>query len=108
EKAKLLGFAHFADLVTDDRMAKSGKDALAFVTMLRDSLRPGFLRENAELAAFAKKNGLEGPLEPWDIAYWSEKERRALYDFDEETLRPYFPLERVQRGLFEVATAIYG
>lgn len=108
EKAKLLGFAHFADLATDDRMAKSGKDALAFVDMLRERLLPGFERENAELLAFAQKNGHEGPLEAWDTAYWAEKQRRALYEFDEETLRPYYPLDRVQRGLFEIATAIYG
>lgn len=108
EKAKLLGFAHFADLAIDDRMAKTGKDALAFVTMLRDRLLPGFERENAELAAFAKNNGHEGPLEPWDIAFWAETQRRALFDFDEETLRPYFPLDRVTRGLFEVATSLYG
>lgn len=108
EKATLLGFAHFADLVTDDRMAKSGKEALAFVTMLRDRLMPFFERENAELEAFAKKHGHEGRLEPWDTAYWAEKQRRALYDFDEETLRPYFPLDRVTKGLFEIATSLYG
>lgn len=108
EKAKLLGFAHFADLVTDDRMAKSGKDALAFVGMLRDKLSAGFARENEELAAFAKKNGQAEPLEPWDVAYWSEKQRRELYSFDEETLRPYHPLDRVLAGLFEVATSLYG
>lgn len=108
EKARLLGFAHFADLVIDDRMAKTGKDALAFVTMLRDRLRPGFERENAELAAFAKKSGHEGPLEPWDLSFWAEAQRRALFDFDEETLRPYFPLDRVTRGLFEIATSLYG
>lgn len=108
EKATLLGFAHFADLVTDDRMAKSGKEALAFVTMLRDRLMPFFERENAELEAFAKKHGHEGRLEPWDTAYWAEKQRRALFDFDEETLRPYFPLDRVTQGLFEIATSLYG
>lgn len=107
EKAKLLGFAHWADLVTEDRMAKSGKEALAFVTMLRDRLMSAFQRENAELVTFAHANGHEGPLEPWDITYWSEKQRRALYDFDEETLRPYFPLDRVQRGLFEVGSSLY-
>jgi oligopeptidase A len=89
-------------------MAKTGKEALAFVTMLRDRLRPGFERENAELQAFAAQNGHDGPLEPWDIAFWGESQRRALFDFDEETLRPYFPLDRVTRGLFEVATSLYG
>jgi oligopeptidase A len=108
EKARLLGFAHFADLATDDRMARSGKEALAFVTMLRDRLKPGFERENGELQAFATKEGHPGRLEPWDVTYWAERQRRALYDFDEETLRPYFPLDRVQRGLFEVAGHLYG
>ena len=108
EKATVLGFAHFADLATDDRMAKTGQAALAFVTMLRDRLASGFERENGELAAFAAKNGHPGKVEPWDIAYWAETQRRALFDFDEETLRPYFPLDRVTRGLFEVATSLYG
>jgi len=108
EKARLLGFKHFADLVTDDRMAKTGKDALAFVAMLRDRLALGFERENRELDAFARTHGQKDPLEAWDVTYWSEKQRRALFDFDEETLRPYYPLDRVTRGIFEVATSLYG
>lgn len=108
EKAALLGFAHFADLVIDDRMAKTGKDALAFVTMLRDKLQAGFARENDALAKFALESGQSEPLEPWDIAYWSEKQRRALFSFDEETLRPYHPVDRILRGLFEIATSLYG
>ncbi len=108
EKAHLLGFAHFADLAIDDRMAKTGEAALAFVSMLRDRLTAGFARENAELTAFAQRGGHEGPLEPWDLTFWAEAQRRALFDFDEETLRPYFPLDRVTRGLFEIATSLYG
>jgi oligopeptidase A len=108
EKARLLGFAHFADLALDDRMLKSGKDALAFASMLRDKLLPSFEREKHDLAAFAAKTGHCGPLEAWDVSYWSEKQRRALYDFDEETLRPYHPLDRVLRGLFEIAQSLYG
>ncbi len=108
EKAQLLGFSHFADLAIDDRMAKTGKDALAFVTMLKDRLQKDFERENQELAAFAKEHGQSEPLAPWDIAYWAERQRRALYDFDEETLRPYHPLDRVLAGLFEIATNLYG
>lgn len=108
EKANLLGFSHFADLVTEDRMAKTGKEAKAFVDMLRERLLPSFERENAELTAFARAHGHEGALMPWDVAYWAEKQRKALFDFDEETLRPYFPLDRVTRGLFEIATCLYG
>jgi oligopeptidase A len=108
EKARLLGFAHFADLALDDRMLRSGKDALAFVGMLRDKLQPAFEREKHELAAFAANSGHPGPLEAWDVSYWSERQRRALYAFDEETLRPYHPLDRVLRGLFEIAESLYG
>lgn len=108
EKAKLLGFAHFADLATDDRMAKSGKDALAFVGKLKGHLEAGFARENTELEAFAQKNGHPGRLEPWDAAFWAERQRKALFDFDEETLRPYFPLDKVSQGLFDIAQSLYG
>lgn len=108
EKARLLGFAHFADLVTDDRMAKTGKDALAFVSMLKGRLDGAFARENEELARFAKESGQHETLEPWDVSYWSEKQRRSLYAFDEETLRPYQSADRVLEGLFDVATQLYG
>src|SRR5262249_38667510 len=108
EKAKLLGFEHFADLVTEDRMAKTGKEALAFVTMLKEKLLTAFARENEELAAFARDNGQSEPLQPWDVAFWAEKQRRALYAFDEETLRPYHPLDRLLQGLFDVAESLYG
>src|SRR5581483_11011972 len=59
---------------------------------------------NTDLVAFS---GLER-LQPWDVAYWAEKQRRALYDFDEEALRPYFPLESVVRGMFEIVGRLYG
>jgi oligopeptidase A len=108
EKATLLGFSHFADLVTDDRMAKTGKDALAFVTMLKGRLEAAFERENEELTKFAAAAGHVGALEPWDVAYWAEKQRRALYSFDEETLRPYQSVDKVLVGLFDVANHLYG
>lgn len=108
EKARLLGFAHFADLAIDDRMAKTGKEALTFVGMLKNNLEAAFARENDELAKFASENGQTEPLAPWDVSYWSERQRRALYAFDEETLRPYHPLDRLLTGLFEIATNLYG
>ncbi len=104
EKATLLGFKSFADLVLEDRMAKSGDAARKFVATLRDKTTPHFARENEELRRFA---GV-AKLEPWDVGYYSEKQRRALYDFDEEALRPYFALESVLNGLFEVAHRLYG
>lgn len=103
EKARLLGFRDFADLVLDDRMAHKGDAAQKFLDDLRVKTERRFAEENAELTAFAKR-----PLEPWDIAYWAEKQRAALYDFDEEALRPYFPLERVVNGMFEIFGRIFG
>lgn len=110
EKAKILGFATFADLVLEDRMAQNGAAARAFIAMLRDKTEAHFQRENAELFAFRRE--IEGPdapaLMPWDVAYYAEKLRRARFDFDEEKLRPYFPLEGVLSGLFAVAERLYG
>jgi oligopeptidase A len=104
EKATLLGFKSFADLVLQDRMAKTGAAARKFVATLRDKTKPHFARENEDLRKFA---GVP-KLEPWDVGYYAEKQRRALYDFDEEALRPYFALESVLNGLFEVAQRLYG
>jgi oligopeptidase A len=109
-KAELLGYASFADFVLEDRMAKTGAHARRFVDELREKARAGFARENEELLAFRRElEGDDAPaLQPWDIAYYSEKQRRARYDFDEEALRPYFPVDRVIEGLFSVATRLYG
>lgn len=109
KKARLLGYRDFSDLVTEDRMAANGTRAKEFVDDLRDRTRPAFERENEELQAF--RNETEGPraarLDPWDVAYYAEKQRQAKYDFNEEELRPYFPLERVLDGLFATAQALY-
>jgi len=108
-RARLLGFDHFADLVTQDRMARSGQEASKFVERLRSLSAAAFQREQAELLAF--RNQLEGDhvaaLEPWDVAYYAEKQRKALYDFDEEELRPYFSAERVLEGVFGLAERLY-
>ena len=110
DKARLLGYDSFADLVCEDRMAKSGAAARAFVRTLRERTEPFFARENEDLYAFRRE--LEGaaapPLQPWDVAYYAEKLRRARYDFDEEALRPYFPLEGVLDGGFAMAGRLYG
>ncbi len=110
EQATLLGYAHFADLVLEDRMAKTGEKARAFIADLTARTRAAFVRESSQLETFRRE--LEGDgakrLEPWDVAYYSEKQRKALYDIDEEELRPYFPIDRVMSGLFETAHRLYG
>ncbi len=110
EKAKLLGYADFSDLVTEDRMAKNGSTARRFIEDLHARTEQAFRKENETLEGFRRElEGPEaGPNQPWDVAYYAEKQRQAKYDFDEEALRPYFPLERVLSGMFEIAESLYG
>jgi len=110
EKAALLGQPHFADSVLVRRMAKSGAQALAFIEDLHHRIQPAFSRECRALEEF--KAGQAGTpaarLAPWEIGFWAEKLRRARYDFDEEQLRPYFPLPGVLHGMFEIAHRVFG
>jgi len=108
EKARLLGFTDFSDLVLADRMAENGERASDFVRRLRERTEPHFHRENEELQRFRASRGDDGPMQPWDVTYWAEKQRRALFDFDEEELRPYFPLDRVIEGMFDIVSRLYG
>jgi oligopeptidase A len=102
-KAELLGYRDFADLVLEDRMAKGGASAQKFLENLECRTEEFFGKENQELRDFA---GFE--LEPWDVPYWAEKLRLKLYDFDEEALRPYFPMDRVVAGMFDIVQRLYG
>ncbi|HEX7670642.1 MAG TPA: M3 family metallopeptidase, partial [Polyangiaceae bacterium] len=110
EQATLLGYSNFAELVLEDRMARSSKRAREFVADLTLRSRPAFEREIEQLLEFRTR--LEGRppdgMQPWDVTYYAEKQRKALYAFDEEELRPYFPLESVVGGLFETAHRLYG
>jgi oligopeptidase A len=110
ERATILGKTDFADLVLEDRMAKTGSAAARFVRELEAPTRASFEREKTELAAFRRE--LEGPaakpIAPWDVAYYAEKLRTQRFDFDEEALRPYFSAERVLDGLFAIASRLYG
>ncbi len=110
EKAALLSYANFADYVLENRMAGKAETALRFEQDLRAAYEPYFHREIEALQAFRRE--MEGPqappLAPWDIAYYAEKQRKALYDFDEEELRPYFALPRVLEGLFEIVRRVFG
>lgn len=110
EKAALLGKANFADTELDRRMAKTGAKALAFVEDLQKRATPAFQTDIRELEEFkAKQTGRPaGHLAPWEISFWSEKLRQAKYAFDEEELRPYFPMDRVISGLFELVNRVFG
>jgi oligopeptidase A len=110
EKARLLGRDVFPDWVLSRRMAKTGARALAFVEDLFQKTKPAFDREIDELAQFkaAKTGTPPSPLNQWEGAYWAEKLRREKFDFDEEELRPYFPLPSVMSGMFSLVEKIFG
>ena len=110
EKAALLGFPNFADLVLEDRMAHTGAHALEFLEDLKSKTERRFKEENRELLEFRRSvEGAGAPeLAPWDVAYYAEKQRATLYAFDEEALRPYFPMQRVVTGLWELVGRLYG
>jgi oligopeptidase A len=110
ERAGLLGRDHFADLVLARRMAKTGARAFEFNEDFRRRCSEAFARECRELEEWkARETGLPAaPVAPWEIAYWAERLRKARYDYDEEELRPYFPMDRVMGGLFEIARRVFG
>ena len=104
EKAVLLGFTNYAELVVDLQTAPDFES----VQSMLNRMAPAAVRNaDAEAAALADLAGHR--LEPWDWAYYSARVRREKYDVDEQALRPYFELDRVlEDGVFFAATALYG
>jgi len=107
ERAKLLGYETHADYVLEPRMVGSAAQALTFVRSLTERTRPYWQEEVVALEAFAETLGLSD-LEPWDVSFVAEKLRQQRYAFDEEELRPYFPLDRVLAGMFSIAEETFG
>ncbi len=109
EKARIMDKANFADLILERRMAGSGKAALRFIEDIHRRVSIPFGRENIALQEFKADQTHQTAelLEPWEIAFWAEAQRKALYDFDTEELRPYFPLDRVLSGMFRLAEMVF-
>ena len=107
ELAGLLGYGDFSDYRLDDAMARSGTRAFDFVRDLRERTLPYWERDLAMIREKAARMGI-GSLKPWDLAYVSEELRRERFRFDDEVTRPWFPLERVLDGLFEIVERVFG
>src|SRR5690606_30833631 len=108
EEAALLGHTDFASLRLETRMADSAGQVLDFLRELAARARPSAQRDLDELRAFAARElGIE-PLEPWDIAYASERLRESRYAYSDEELRPYFTESQVLNGLFRVIHTLFG
>jgi oligopeptidase A len=108
EAAKLLGYPDYAAVSLVPKMARSTDEVLAFLHDLAARAKPYAERDFAELLAFARDRLDLAKLEPWDIAYASEKLMNERYAFSDEAVRQYFPEDKVLAGLFRVVETIYG
>lgn len=107
--ANLLGSATFAEHHLKRTMAETPANVYDLLDRLRDAYMPAMKKEMAELTDFASE--LEGrtvEIKPWDYSYYANKLKNAKYSYDEEALRPYFPLDNVIDGVFGLATKLYG
>jgi oligopeptidase A len=109
EEAHMLGFKNYADLSLAPKMASSVEEVDSFLTNFAQRARPFALKDSQELSEFAKSelSILDG-LEPWDIAFASERLKQERYAFSENELKQYFPLPKVLEGLFGVIQTLFG
>ncbi|WP_309614569.1 M3 family metallopeptidase [Flavobacterium sp.] len=108
ERANLLGYKTHSAFVLEERMAQTPEKVKSFLNDLHAKAKPAAEKEFAELTAFAKELDGIDQLEKWDGAYYSEKLKQKLFDFDDEQLKPYFKLENVLNGAFTVAEKLFG
>ena len=107
EEARMLGYRNYAEVSLVAKMAESADEVLGFLRELAAKARPFAERDLQELRTFAASElGLD-PLEPWDVAYASEKLRQARYAFSEQEVKQYFPEPKVIEGLFGLIRKLY-
>ncbi|OOF44245.1 oligopeptidase A [Rodentibacter trehalosifermentans] len=107
ELAKLLGFNTYTELSLATKMAETPQQVLDFLDNLAKRAKPQGEKELAQLNAYCEQEFGVSHLEPWDIAFYSEKQKQHLYAINDEELRPYFPEDRVLSGLFELIKRIF-
>jgi len=107
KRASLLGYKSHAHFVLEERMAETPEKVSEFLNELLEKAKPAAEREFKELQNFAKKLDNIDRLEKWDSAYYSEKLKQKLFNFNDEELKPYFKLENVIKGVFEIANKLY-
>lgn len=108
DKAKLLGYASHADFVLDENMAKTPENVLSFLNGIWPK---ALVRAKAEVEDMQKMIVADGDtfrLKAWDWWYYSERVRKEKFNLDESELKPYFKLENVRQGAFDVANKLFG
>lgn len=109
ETAQLLGYDTYADYVLVKRMASNVANVYKLLDDLIDAYKPTAVAEKEELKQMAKRmNGEDFKLMPWDGAFYSHKLQLEKYNVDAEMVRPYFELSKVIKGVFGLATRLYG
>ena len=109
EMAQLLGYDTFADYVMKHRMATTVENVYKLLDDLITAYKPAAIREREEVKALAREQeGDDFKMEPWDAAYYGQQLKMRKFDLDPEMLRPYFELGNVIKGVFGLATRLYG
>lgn len=109
QHAQLLGYPTVADYTLTRRMAENSTNVYRLLHQLLEAYKPTALHELEEVKAIAKEmEGEEFEMQPWDFSYYVEKLKEKKFNFNEESLRPYFELSQVIEGVFGLATRLYG
>lgn len=108
ERAAMMGFDSHADYVLVERMAEKPELVYDLLDRVWKPALEAARQERAARQAMMNAEGIEGSLRGWDWRYYTEKVRKARYDFDEEALRPYFEVNAVRDGVFRLATDLFG
>ena len=107
-KAQLLGFDSHAALTLSKRMAKTPQTVLSFLDDLKALAKPAAEKDLKAVQEFASAAGHQGEVKPWDFSYWSEKLKKATLNLDDNVLKPYFKIENVLAGVFDISAKLYG
>jgi peptidyl-dipeptidase Dcp len=108
ELANILGYKTYADYVLEQRMALTPDKVNNFISELHDASVEFAVKEKSEVVDFASKSGFTEELQRWDFSYYSEKLKSDKFGFNDEMIKPYFKLENVTRGIFELSEKLYG
>ncbi|TDD76383.1 M3 family metallopeptidase [Flavobacterium caseinilyticum] len=108
QKARLLGYKSHSNYVLEESMAKTPENVNK---LLKDLWKPALeiaKTEAADIQKMMAKDGIKGAVQPFDWRYYTEKIRKERFDLDEEELKPYFSLDNVRKGVFQVTEKLYG
>lgn len=108
EKANLLGFKTHADYVLEETMAKNPENVYNLLNQLWTPAQAKAKVEGAEMQAMINASGKDFELAPWDWRYYEEKLKQQKFDLDEQEVKPYFALDKVQEGVFMVVKNLWG